>query len=98
MRIIFGRMENSNRKTVSFVERALNALDSSFRKLVLERRKTNDTLVLWQDGKSASFPQLKFRSRRSETARALNEAQVGGNISPLFRLVLESRGRPVDQS
>ena len=49
-------MANTRQKTESFSERALIALDLAFRKLVLERRATNDTLVLWKDGKVCHVP------------------------------------------
>lgn len=49
-------MDPKEQSTESFSDKALQALDSSFRKLVLERRQTNDTLVLWKDGKVAHVP------------------------------------------
>ena len=49
-------MGTKDQSTQSFMDKALLAIDSSFRKLVLERRLTNDTLVLWKDGKVCNVP------------------------------------------
>lgn len=42
--------------TESFAERAILALDEAFRKLVLERRETNETLVMWVDNEVRHVP------------------------------------------
>ena len=49
-------MNVKDQSTESFSDKALRALDIAFRKLVLERRLTNDTLVMWKDGKVAKVP------------------------------------------
>ena len=43
-------------KSKSLSEQGEAALNDAFYELVRERRKTNDTLVFWKDGKSQEIP------------------------------------------
>ena len=49
-------MDTEGQTTETFGDKALKALDIAFRKLVLERREKNETLVLWKDGKVVHVP------------------------------------------
>ena len=48
--------DTKDQSTENFSDKALRALDIAFRKLVLERRLINDTLVMWKDGKVCHVP------------------------------------------
>lgn len=41
---------------ILYEQKALRAARDAFSKLVRERRKTGETLILWQDGKVVEIP------------------------------------------
>ncbi|MCL4512722.1 MAG: hypothetical protein M1421_01740 [Candidatus Eremiobacteraeota bacterium] len=43
-------------EAVFYAQRAERALKDAFVKLVRERRKTGETLILWKDGKVVEIP------------------------------------------
>lgn len=48
------------KKTSKNAQMAERALKDAFKKLVLERRKTGGTLILWQNGKVVEIPASKI--------------------------------------